>query len=152
MNSSGRIYFFLGILALMAAIAFPIVSREPPGSAMLGIFALSMLYIAWQLQRGRYTDKADDADAEAEVGPEHVFPSSPWPVVMAMAVVIGVIGIAFSPIRFVAAIGAAILLVSAAGWFLQRVHVGAAAHQAAASDGNPGVEAPPEGERDRGES
>ncbi|MGH3573326.1 MAG: aa3-type cytochrome oxidase subunit IV, partial [Pseudonocardiaceae bacterium] len=143
MSSSARIFFLLGILALMAAIIFPIVSHEPPGSAMLAIFALSMLYIAWQLNRGAHSDPADDLDAEAEVGPAHVFPSSPWPPVMALAVLIVAIGIGFSPV--IAAIGAAILVASAAGWFLQHVQMGSAAHQAAASDMYPVVEAPPSG-------
>ena len=134
MNSSARIFFFLGGLALLAAIIFPIVSHEPPGSAMLGIFALSMIYIGWELHSGRNTDRADDADAKAVVGPEHVFPSSPWPVVLAVAVAIAAVGIVFSPV--VAAIGGAILLAAGAGWFLQRVHPGGA-HEVTAALGHP---------------
>lgn len=132
MRSSAAIFCVLGILALLAAIVFPIVSHEPAGSAMLGIFAVSMLYIAWELSRGATTDKADDEDAEAEVGPEHVFPSSWWPIVMAVAVLIVAVGIKFSLV--VAAVGGAILLASAVGWFSQRVPHGAAEHHGEADD------------------
>ncbi|MGH3798256.1 MAG: aa3-type cytochrome oxidase subunit IV [Pseudonocardiaceae bacterium] len=130
MRSSARIFLVLGVLGLLAAIVFLIIAREPPGSAMLLVFALSMLYIAWQLGRGANTDAADDAEGVAQVGRDHVFPPSPWPVVMAVAVLVGVIGVRFAPI--VAAIGGALLVASGAGWFLQRVHVGAAADRTAA--------------------
>lgn len=140
MRAAARIFAILGSFAVVAAIVFPILSREPAGSMMLGVFALSMLFIARELSHGANADRADDAEAKALVGPEHVFPSSWWPPVMAVAIAVFAIGIRFTPV--LVGVGAAILLVSAAGWFLQHVEVG---HPPPASE-VPAVEGTHDGE------
>lgn len=139
MKASARIFTVLGCCAVVAAIVFPILAREAAGSMMLGVFALAMLYLARELYRGATTDRADDGEAQAEVGPEHVFPSSWWPVVMALGIALAAAGLVFTPVLTVE--GAVVFVVSVAGWLYQQVEVGhgaAAAHPAPAASRLPG--------------
>lgn len=131
MRASARVWFVLGILALIVAIVFPILTRNiiqvAAGSTMLGVFALSMLYISWVLRQGADTDFADRVEEQAQVGPEHLFPASWWPPVLAVGVAVLALGIRFTPIMV--AFGGAFIAVSALGWYDQ--YVGAGAHHAA---------------------
>lgn len=130
MRASARVWFVLGILALVVAIIFPILTRNiiqvAAGSTMLGVFALSMLYISWVLRQGADTDFADRIEEQAHVGPEHLFPASWWPPMLAAGVAILGLGIRFTPIMV--AFGGAFIAVSALGWFDQ--YVGAGTHGA----------------------
>lgn len=133
MKASARIFTVLGCCAVAAAIAFPILSHEAAGSMMLGVFALAMLYLGRELYRGAATDPADDGDAQAEVGPAHVFPSSWWPVVMALGIALAAAGLVFTPVLTVA--GSVIFVLSVVGWLFQRVETGHSAHLAHAAAG-----------------
>ena len=161
MKASARIFVVLGCCALVAAIVFPIVAREAAGSMMLGVFALSMLYLGRELYRGAGTDRADDAEAEAEVGPEHVFPASWWPVVMALGIALVAAGLVFTPVIIV--VGSVIFVLSVFGWLFQRVET---AHHAppavpvpaqagprseALGDREAGAQEPAESGHDRGQ-
>jgi hypothetical protein len=137
-KASARIFIVLGCCALVAAIVFPILAREPAGAMMLGVFALSMLYLGRELYRGATTDRADDSDAEAEVGPEHVFPASWWPVVMALGVALVAAGLVFTPVLIV--IGSVIFVVSVVGWLYQQVGAG---HRASPAVPVPAAAGPP---------
>jgi hypothetical protein len=139
-KASAQIFAVLGSCAVIAAIVFPFLAKEPAGSMMLGVFALSMLYLARELSRGAKTDRADDADAEAEVGPEHVFPSSWWPPAVALSVAALILGVRFSWV--LVAIGAVALLVTGVGWLVQRVHAHPVAQSGdiALAVGGPGQE------------
>ena len=136
MRASARVWLVLGILALIVAIVFPILTRNilqvAAGSTMLGVFALSMLYISWVLRQGADTDAADRVDEPAQVGPEHVFPASWWPPVLAVGVAVLALGIRFTPIMV--AFGGAFIAVSALGWYDQYVGAGAHHVEAAAHD------------------
>ncbi|HET7173325.1 MAG TPA: cytochrome c oxidase subunit 4 [Nocardioidaceae bacterium] len=126
MRAAARTWLVLGAFGIIVAIIFPILTRHilqvAAGSTMLGVFALCMLYIAWTLQRGADTDYADRTEAEAQVGPEHVFPSSWWPPVLALGIALLALGVRFTPI--LVAIGAVIVLATVVGWILQRVELG----------------------------
>lgn len=140
MKASARIFTVLGCCALVAAIVFPILSHEPAGATMLGVFALCTLYLARELYRGATTDRADDTEAQAQVGPEHVFPSSWWPAVMALGIALAAAGLVFTPVLIVE--GAVIFVVSVVGWLYQQVEAGHGAHGAPAAHAVPAPAAP----------
>jgi hypothetical protein len=125
-KASARIFTVLGCCAVVAAIVFPILSHEAAGATMLGVFALCMLYLARELYRGASTDRADDGEAQAEVGPEHVFPSSWWPAVMALGIALVAAGLIFTPVLTV--VGAIIFVVSVVGWLYQQTEPGHSTH------------------------
>ncbi|MBO0769955.1 MAG: cytochrome c oxidase subunit 4 [Actinobacteria bacterium] len=135
MKAASRIFTVLGCCAVVAAIVFPILAREPAGSMMLGVFALAMLYLGRELYRGATTDRAEDGQAQAEVGPEHVFPSSWWPVVMALGIALVAAGLVFTPVLTVE--GAVIFVVAVVGWLYQQTESGhgARAEAAQSADG-----------------
>lgn len=126
MKASARIFTVLGSCAVVAAIVFPILSHEAAGSMMLGVFALAMLYLARELYRGASTDRADDGEAQAQVGPEHVFPSSWWPVVLALGVALTAAGLVFTPVLIVE--GIVIFVIAVAGWLFQYVEAAHGGH------------------------
>lgn len=160
MKAASRIFTVLGCCAVVAAIVFPILAREPAGSMMLGVFALSMLYLGRELYRGATTDRADDGQAQAEVGPEHVFPSSWWPAVMALGIALVAAGLIFTPVLTVE--GAVIFVVAVVGWLYQQTGAGHGDHAAAvaqSADGHradagpaqePASRVPPQPAHDRG--
>lgn len=139
MKASARVFMVLGCCAVVAAIVYPILSHEPAGAMMLAVFAGSLLYLGRELYRGAGTDLADDAQAEAQVGPEHVFPSSWWPVVMALGIALGAAGLVFTPVLTGA--GAAIFVVAVVGWLQQQA--GAGHETGPAQPGEPAQEAQP---------
>src|SRR5918999_4266651 len=97
MRSAGRIFMALSGLAVLAGIAYGILAKELAGAVMLGVFAVALLYIATVLEHAGPYDFAEiDQEAEPELGPEHTFPPSWWPVVMALGAGIAVIGLKFN--------------------------------------------------------
>jgi hypothetical protein len=125
MRQGARIWLSLGIFAVLAVIAFILLTYDilqgPSGSMMLGVFALSMLYIAWVLWHGRYTDPTDQPDAEAEVGPEHIFPPSWAPPLLALGVALFAVGARFTPVLL--AVGGTVIVLTLFTWVVQRVDV-----------------------------
>lgn len=134
MKAASRIFTVLGCCAVVAAIVFPILAREPAGSMMLGVFSLAMLYLGRELYRGATTDRADDGQAQAEVGPEHVFPPSWWPAVMALGIALVAAGLVFTPVLTVE--GAVIFVVAVVGWLYQQTGSAHAAAAAQPADGH----------------
>ena len=105
-------------LALVASVTYGLLAKELAGAVMLGVFAVALLYIATVLEHASPYDFAEtDPEAEAEVGPSHVFPPSWWPIVMATGAGIFLIGLKFS----VVLMGAGFVMFATAmvGWFVQ---------------------------------
>lgn len=125
MRQGARIWVILGLFGVAATVAFVILTarflQASSGTVMLGVFALSMLYIGWVLHSGRYTDPTDEPGAEAEVGPEHVFPPSWAPPLLALGVALCAFGVRFTLI--LVAIGAMIIVLTLFTWIVQRVDV-----------------------------
>lgn len=130
MRQGARIWVFLGLLGAAAAIAFVLLTarflQAASGTVMLGVFALSMLYIGWVLHSGRRTDPTDQPDAEAEVGPEHIFPPSWAPPLLALGIALFAVGIRFTPVLL--AVGSTIIVLTLFSWIVQRVDVARMQH------------------------
>ena len=129
MKPTGHIFMVLAGLALVAAIVYGLLASELAGAVMLGVFAVALLYIATVLtSAGQFDTAENDPDAEPEIGPEHAFPPSWWPVIMAVGACAAIIGLKFSVL--VLGLGFAVFLVATIGWFLQagRQHAEKAAH------------------------
>src|SRR5437879_11753937 len=85
-------------LAVVAAVAYALISKELAGAVMLGVFSVALLYIATVLEHAGPYDHAEvDQDAEPELGPEHMLPGSWWPLVMAAGAGVTLIGSKFAP-------------------------------------------------------
>lgn len=125
MRQGARIWLFLGTFSLLAFIAFVLLTNDilqgSSGSVMLGVFAAGMLYIAGVLWHGRYTDPTDQPDAEAAVGPEHVFPPSWAPPLLALGIALVAVGARFTPVLI--AIGGSVIVLTLFTWVVQRVDV-----------------------------
>lgn len=125
MRQGARIWVILGLLGAAAAIAFVLLTarflQAASGTVMLGVFALSMLYIGWVLHSGGRTDPTDQPDAEAEVGPEHIFPPSWAPPLLAFGVALFAVGVRVTPVLL--ATGATIIVLTLFAWIVQRVDV-----------------------------
>jgi hypothetical protein len=126
-------------LGLAAGLTYGLVAKELAGAVMLGVFSVALLYIATVLEHAGPYDAAEvDPDAKAEVGPDHWFPPSWWPLVMAVGAVLFILGLKFNVILM--AVGIAAFLVAVVGWFIQAGRYAAerAAHHApgAPSDGH----------------
>ncbi|HEX7163771.1 MAG TPA: cytochrome c oxidase subunit 4 [Trebonia sp.] len=141
MRQGARIWVILGLLGVAATIAFVVLTarflQAASGTVMLGVFALSMLYIGWVLHSGRHTDPTDQPDAEAEVGPEHIFPPSWAPPLLALGVALFAVGVRFTPVLL--AVGAMVIVLTLFSWIVQRVDVIRLQHAAP-----PGAADPPE--------
>lgn len=137
MRQGARIWVILGLFGVAATIAFVLLTarflQAASGTVMLGVFALSMLYIGWVLHSGRYTDPTDQPDAEAEVGPEHIFPPSWAPPLLALGVALTAVGVRFTLV--LVAGGATIIVLTLFAWIVQRVDVARMRH---ATPGEPG--------------
>ena len=132
MGSAGRIFMVLSALALSAALVYGLVAKELAGAVMLGVFAVALMYIATVLEHAGPFDFAEtEPEAEAEVGPSHLYPPSWWPMVMAVGAVVAILGLKFNVILM--AVGIAAFLVAAVGWFVQagRYHAEKAAQHGA---------------------
>lgn len=142
MRQGARIWVILGLLGVAATVAFVVLTarflQASSGTVMLGVFALSMLYIGWVLHSGRRTDPTDQPDAEAEVGPEHIFPPSWAPPLLALGVALFAVGVRFTPVLL--AIGAMIIVLTLFTWIVQRVDVARLQHAAP----HTGLAGPPE--------
>jgi hypothetical protein len=126
-------------LALTAGIVYGLLARELAGAVMLGVFAVALLYIATVLEHASPFDIAEnDPEAEAQVGPSHLFPPSWWPLVMAAGAVLFLFGLKFNVVLM--GVGFVLFAVAAIGWFVQAGHQAAdkAAHAAHGADGDPG--------------
>lgn len=148
MRQGARIWVILGVFGVAATVAFVILTarylQASSGTVMLGVFALSMLYIAWVLRSGRYTDPTDQPDAEAEVGPEHIFPPSWAPPLLALGIALLAVGIRFTLV--LVAVGATLIVLTLFTWIVQRVDVIRMQHHAASLAGlsdPPGLADPP---------
>src|SRR5438445_13404686 len=98
MRSAGRIFMVLAAMAVVAAVAYALISKELAGAVMLGVFSVALLYIATVLEHAGPYDHAEvDEDAEPELGPEHMLPGSIWPLVMAVGAAAILLGIKFAP-------------------------------------------------------
>lgn len=146
MRQGARIWVLLGLLGAVAAVVFILLTArflQVAASVMLGVFALSMLYISWVLYSGRYTDPTDQPDAEAEVGPEHIFPPSWAPPLLALGIAVFVLGVRFTPVLL--AVGGTIIVLTLFSWIVQRVdvmrmlHVARHAESPGLADPSPGV-------------
>ena len=131
MKAAGHIFMVLSVLALAAGITYGLIAHELAGAVMLGVFAVALVYIATVLTgAGPYDHAENDQDAEPQVGPEHLFPPSWWPIVMALGAVVFVLGLKFNVV--VMAVGVGAFLVATVGWFVQAGHQ--AAHGASHSE------------------
>jgi len=118
MRSAGRIFMVLAGLAFAAGVTYGLVAKELAGAVMLSVFSVALLYIAITLEHAGPYDRAEvDQDAKPELGPEHTLPGSWWPPMMALGAGVAVIGMKFSAV--VLALGLAIFLAAAVGWFIQ---------------------------------
>ena len=118
MRSAGRIFMVLAGLALVAALTYGLVAKELAGAVMLGVFSVALMYIATTLEHAGPYDRAEvDQDAEPELGPEHMLGGSWWPILMALGAGVAVVGMRFGAV--ILAIGLAIFLSAAVGWFIQ---------------------------------
>ena len=142
MRSAGRIFIALAGLAVVAGVAYALVAKELAGAVMLGVFSVALLYIGTVLEHAGPYDRADDEDAEPELGAEHMLPNTWWPLVMAFGAAAIVVGITFAPVLM--GVGAAVFLLAAVGWFVavQRQHEEHGAH--GGSGGAPGTHGPGE--------
>jgi len=105
-------------LALTAGVVYGLLARELAGAVMLGVFAVALLYIATVLEHASPYDYAEtEPEAEAEVGPSHLFPPSWWPIVMAMGAGLFLFGLKFNVVLM--GLGFVIFAVSMIGWFVQ---------------------------------
>lgn len=150
MRQGARIWVILGLFGVAAVIAFLILTAhvhilQTASGVMLAVFAASMLYIAWVLYYGRYTDPTDQPEAEAEVGPEHVFPPSWAPPLLALGVALCALGVRFTPVLL--AVGGIIVVLTLFTWIVQRVDVMRLTHGSphAQFAGPPEVADPPAG-------
>jgi Cytochrome c oxidase subunit IV len=144
MRSAGRIFMVLAGLAVVAAVAYALISKELAGAVMLGVFSVALLYIATVLEHAGPYDHAEvDENAEPELGPEHMLPGTWWPLVMALGAALTVIGIKFTTVLM--GVGAGIFLLAAVGWFVNVMHQ----HETHAAHGGPagapGTHGPGEG-------
>jgi Cytochrome c oxidase subunit IV len=140
MRTAGRIFMVLAALAVAAGIAYALLAKELAGTVMLGVFAVAVLYIASVLEHAGPYDRAEvDPEAKAEVGPEHRFPPSWWPLVMAVGSGTALLGLAFQPV--IGALGVGVFLVAIVGWFVQagrhEAHAGGHATERAHHDPSP---------------
>ncbi len=129
MRQGARIWVVLGAFGAVATVVFILLTArflQVAAGVMLGVFALSMLYIGWVLHSGRYTDPTDQPGAEAEVGPEHVFPPSWAPPLLALGIALAAVGVRFT--LALVAIGATIIVLTLFTWIVQRVDVMRMAH------------------------
>lgn len=130
MRQGARIWVILGLFGVAATIAFVVLTarflQASSGTVMLGVFALSMLYIGWVLHSGRHTDPTDQPNAEAEVGPEHIFPPSWAPPLLALGVALFAVGVRFTPVLL--AVGSMIIVLTLFSWIVQRVDVARLQH------------------------
>lgn len=137
MRQGARIWVFLGLLGIAATIAFGLLTagilQLMSGTVMLGVFGISMLYIAWVLHFGRHTDPTDQPDAVAEVGPEHVFPTSWSPPLLALGVALFACGVRFTPVLM--AVGGILVVLTLFSWIVQRVDLVRLHHGQHAIDG-----------------
>lgn len=129
MRQGARIWVILGAFGAVATVVFILLTArflQVAAGVMLGVFALSMLYIGWVLYSGRYTDPTDQPEAEAEVGPEHIFPPSWAPPLLALGVALFAVGVRFTLV--LVAIGATIIVLTLFSWIVQRVDVTSMLH------------------------
>ncbi len=118
MRSAGRIFMVLAGLAFAAGVTYGLVAKELAGAVMLGVFSVALMYIATTLDHAGPYDRAEmEPDAEPELGPEHMLGGSWWPLVMALGAGVAVIGMRFGAV--ILALGLAIFLTAAVGWFVQ---------------------------------
>jgi hypothetical protein len=133
----------LAALAVVAAIAYALISKELAGAVMLGVFSVALLYIATVLEHAGPYDRAEvDETAEPELGPEHMLPGTWWPLVMALGAVSTVLGIKFTPVLM--GVGAGIFLLAAVGWFTNVVHQHEEHGAHSGVEGAPGTHGPGE--------
>ncbi|MFN2545095.1 MAG: cytochrome c oxidase subunit 4 [Actinomycetota bacterium] len=128
-------------LAVVAAVIYAFSAKELAGAVMLGVFSVALLYIATVLEHaGPYDHAETDQDAEPELGPEHMLPSTWWPLVMAIGAAATLIGLKFAPVLM--GVGAGIFLLAAVGWFvnIQQQHADHGAH--GIEGGGPGTHGP----------
>ena len=105
-------------LAFVAGITYGLAAKELAGAVMLGVFSVALLYIATVLEHAAPYDRAEvDQEAEPELGPEHMLPPSWWPIVMAAGAFLTLIGLKFNIL--IMALGIAVFLAAAVGWFVQ---------------------------------
>lgn len=132
MRQGSRIWLFLGALGVAATLAFLLLLvfanalQVTSGTVMLGVFSLSMLYIAWVLHSGRHTDPTEAPGAVAQVGPEHVFPSSWAPVLLSLGIAMFACGVRFTPVLL--AVGGMLIVFTLFAWIVQRVDVARLTH------------------------
>ena len=118
MRSAGRIFMVLAGLAFAAGVTYGLVAKELAGAVMLGVFSVALMYIATTLDHAGPYDRAEvDQDAEPEIGPEHMLGGSWWPIIMALGAGVAVVGMRFGAV--ILAVGLAIFLTAAVGWFVQ---------------------------------
>jgi hypothetical protein len=132
MRSAGRIFMVLAGLALAAGVTYGLLAKELAGAVLLGVFSVALLYIATVLEHaGPYVRAENDPEAEAEVGPSHLFPPSWWPIVMAVGAVLFLIGLKFNVVLM--GLGFVAFAAAMIGWFVQAGHQASdkAAHHAA---------------------
>ena len=127
MHVEARLFEFLTAFFFVAAIVYVILSHEPAGSA--GLFltgALSLIigtyfrFVARRLEER----PEDDPDAEVSDGAGEIgffSPGSYWPVILAGAV--GLTGISLAFMYFWAVAISAILIVMAVGGLLFEYHI-----------------------------
>ncbi len=140
MRSAGRIFMILSGLALTAGIVYGLLAKELAGAVLLGVFAVALMYIATVLEHaGPYDFAENDPEAEAEVGPSHLFPPSWWPLVLAGGAALFLIGLKFD--IYVMGVGVVLAFVGMIGWFMQAGRFAAekAAHAAHASNDHPPI-------------
>jgi hypothetical protein len=124
-------------LAITAGIVYGLLAKELAGAVLLGVFAVALLYIATVLEHaGPYDFAENDPEAEAEVGPSHLFPPSWWPLGLAAGAALFIIGLKFN--IYVLGVGVVVAFVSIIGWFAQAGRYAAekAAHAAHESNGH----------------
>ncbi len=150
MRQGARIWLILGLFGVGAVIAFLILTAhvhilQEASGTMLAVFAASMVYIAWVLHSGSDTDPTDQPDAEAEVGPEHVFPPSWAPPLLALGVALCAVGVRFTPVLI--AVGGVIVVLTLFTGIVQRVDVMRMTHGSPHAElaGPPEVADPPAG-------
>src|SRR5947209_4460210 len=121
MRSAGRIFMVLAAMAVVAAVAYALISKELAGAVMLGVFSVALLYIATVLEHAGPYDRAEvDEEAEPELGPEHMLPGTWWPLVMALGAAATLLGIKFTPVLM--GVGAGVFLLAGVGWFVNITH------------------------------
>jgi Cytochrome c oxidase subunit IV len=105
-------------LALAAGVAYGLLAKELAGAVMLGVFAVALMYIATVLEHaGPYDYAETEPDAEAEVGPSHLFPPSWWPLVMAVGAFLFLFGLKFNVVLM--GFGFVVFATAMIGWFVQ---------------------------------